>query len=95
MELHIDQQRRAKEIDALGAISQEPPPVVITEADVLGREFVKQLFRDPSRRRRWNSSAARSASSAFLRSVMSSEGAMVILGSIPVTGNERRKLNLD
>ena len=50
MKLSIDQQRLATELDALGAISQEPPPVVtrvvFTEADVRGREFVKNLCHD-------------------------------------------------
>jgi ureidoglycolate amidohydrolase len=47
MKLDIDQQRLANELDALGAISQEAPPVVtrvvFTEADIRGREFVKNL----------------------------------------------------
>jgi ureidoglycolate amidohydrolase len=50
MKLDIDQGRLAAELDALGAISQEPPPVVtrvvFTEADVRGREFVKSLCRE-------------------------------------------------
>jgi N-carbamoyl-L-amino-acid hydrolase len=50
MKLEIDQQRLTGELDALGAISQEPPPVVtrvvFTEADLRGREFVKKLCRD-------------------------------------------------
>jgi N-carbamoyl-L-amino-acid hydrolase len=49
MKLEIDQERLATELDALGAISQEAPPVVtrvvFTEADVRGREFVKKLCR--------------------------------------------------
>jgi len=47
MKLEIDRERLAGELDALGAISQEPPPVVtrvvFTEADASGREFVKNL----------------------------------------------------
>ena len=47
MKLDIDQERLANELDALGAISQEAPPVVtrvvFTEADLRGREFVKSL----------------------------------------------------
>jgi N-carbamoyl-L-amino-acid hydrolase len=50
MKLEIDQQRLTGELDALGAISQEPPPVVtrvvFTEADLRGREFVKNLCRE-------------------------------------------------
>jgi len=50
MKLAIDQQRLAAELDALGAISEEPAPVVtrvvFTEADVRGREFVKCLCRE-------------------------------------------------
>lgn len=50
MKLEIDRDRLVSELDALGAISQEPSPVVtrvvFTEADVRGREFVKQLCRD-------------------------------------------------
>src|SRR5580698_2660658 len=47
MKVEIDRERLAGELDALGAISQEPPPVVtrvvFTEADASGREFVKNL----------------------------------------------------
>jgi len=47
LQLRIDQLRLAEELDALGNISEAPPPVttrvVFTEADVRGREFVKQL----------------------------------------------------
>jgi len=47
MNLSIDQQRLTDELEALGAISQAPPPVVtrvvFTEADLRGRTFVKQL----------------------------------------------------
>ncbi len=50
MKLDIDQKRLATELDALGAISQEVPPVVtrvvFTEADVRGREYVKDLCRE-------------------------------------------------
>jgi ureidoglycolate amidohydrolase len=50
MKLDIDCERLTAELDALGAISQETPPVVtrvvFTEADARGREFVKQLCRD-------------------------------------------------
>jgi ureidoglycolate amidohydrolase len=50
MKLEIDQQRLTGELDALGAISREPPPVVtrvvFTEADLRGREFVKKLCRE-------------------------------------------------
>jgi len=46
----VDQLRLAEELDALGNISEAPPPVttriVFTEADVRGREFVKQLCRE-------------------------------------------------
>jgi ureidoglycolate amidohydrolase len=48
--LNIDQKRLATELDALGSISQEAPPVVtrvvFTRADVRGREFVKNLCRE-------------------------------------------------
>ena len=48
----VDQVRLARELDALGNISEVPPPVttrvVFTEADVRGREFVKQLCREAS-----------------------------------------------
>jgi ureidoglycolate amidohydrolase len=47
MKLMIDRERLATELDALGAISQEPPPVVtrvvFSEADVRGRDYVKGL----------------------------------------------------
>jgi len=50
MKLDIDQHRLSGELDTLGAISQEPPPVVtrvvFTEADLRGREFVKNLCRE-------------------------------------------------
>jgi len=50
MELRIDQRRLAGELDALGNISEAPAPlvtrVVFTEADVRGREFVKELCRE-------------------------------------------------
>jgi ureidoglycolate amidohydrolase len=52
LQLEIDQLRLAEELDALGNISEAPPPVttrvVFTEADVRGREFVKQLCREAS-----------------------------------------------
>jgi ureidoglycolate amidohydrolase len=47
MKLVIDRERLATELNALGAISQEPPPVVtrvvFSEADVRGRDYVKGL----------------------------------------------------
>jgi ureidoglycolate amidohydrolase len=50
VKIGIHQERLAAELDALGAISQEAPPVVtrvvFTEADVRGREFVKKLCRE-------------------------------------------------
>jgi ureidoglycolate amidohydrolase len=50
MELQIDRERLTAELDALGAISQEAPPVVtrvvFTEADVRAREFAKKLCRE-------------------------------------------------
>jgi ureidoglycolate amidohydrolase len=50
MKLDIDRQRLTAELDALGAISQEEPPVVtrvvFTQADIQAREFVKKLCRD-------------------------------------------------
>src|SRR5580704_5625575 len=50
MKIDIDQARLASELDALGAISHEAPPVVtrvvFTEADLRGREFVKGLCRE-------------------------------------------------
>ena len=45
MKIDIDQDRLAAELDALGAISQEEPPVVtrmvFTDADIRARDFVK------------------------------------------------------
>jgi ureidoglycolate amidohydrolase len=50
MKLQIDRERLVQDLDALGAISQEPAPVVtrvvFTEADVRGRELVKSLCRE-------------------------------------------------
>jgi N-carbamoyl-L-amino-acid hydrolase len=50
MNLAIDMDRLAQELEALGQISEAPGPVVtrvvFTEADLRGREFVKQLCRD-------------------------------------------------
>jgi ureidoglycolate amidohydrolase len=50
MKIDIDEERLASELDALGAISQEAPPVVtrvvFTEADLRGRAYVKQLCRE-------------------------------------------------
>jgi ureidoglycolate amidohydrolase len=50
MKIEVDQHRLSSELDALGAISQEPPPlvtrVVFTEADVEARRFIKQLCGD-------------------------------------------------
>jgi len=50
LKIDIDQERLAAELNALGAISEEEPPVVtrvvFTEADVRGREFVKKLCRE-------------------------------------------------
>jgi ureidoglycolate amidohydrolase len=50
MKIDIDQERLAAELDALGAISQEGPPVVtrviFTEADIRGRDYVKNLCRE-------------------------------------------------
>jgi N-carbamoyl-L-amino-acid hydrolase len=50
MKINIDQERLAAELDALGAISQEEPPVVtrviFTEADIRGRDYVKNLCRE-------------------------------------------------
>ncbi len=50
MKIDIDQERLAAELDALGAISQEEPPVVtrviFTEADIRGRDYVKNLCRE-------------------------------------------------
>jgi ureidoglycolate amidohydrolase len=50
MKIEIDQERLSNELDALGAISQEPSPVVtrvvFTEADVEARQFVKRLCQE-------------------------------------------------
>jgi ureidoglycolate amidohydrolase len=50
MKIDIDQARLASELDALGAISHDAPPVVtrvvFTEADRRAREFVKNLCRE-------------------------------------------------
>jgi hypothetical protein len=50
MKLEIDRERLTGELDALGAISQEPAPVVtrvvFTEADVEARAYVKKLCRE-------------------------------------------------
>jgi ureidoglycolate amidohydrolase len=50
MKIDVDQERLAAELDALGAISQEEPPVVtrvlFTEADIRGRDYVKNLCRE-------------------------------------------------
>ena len=50
MQLKIEQLRLTEELDALGSISEAPPPVVtrvvFTDADVRGREFVKELCRE-------------------------------------------------
>jgi ureidoglycolate amidohydrolase len=50
MKIEIDRERLAAELDELGAISQEAPPVVtrvvFTEADVRAREFAKKLCRE-------------------------------------------------
>jgi ureidoglycolate amidohydrolase len=50
MKIDIDQERLASELDALGAISQEEPPVVtrvvFTEADIRARDYVKNLCRE-------------------------------------------------
>jgi ureidoglycolate amidohydrolase len=50
MKLDVDRRRVIEELEALGAISQELPPVVtrvvFTEADLRGREFVKKLCRE-------------------------------------------------
>ena len=50
MNLSIDEARLSRELEILGAISESPPPVttrvLFTEADLRGREFVKQLCRD-------------------------------------------------
>jgi ureidoglycolate amidohydrolase len=50
MKLAIDRERLVAELDALGAISAEAPPVVtrvvFTAADLRGREFIKKLCRE-------------------------------------------------
>src|SRR5579863_1481157 len=50
MKIEIDRERLIAELDALGAISQEPAPVVtrvvFTEADVEARTYTKSLCRD-------------------------------------------------
>jgi ureidoglycolate amidohydrolase len=50
MNIEIDRQRLSQELDQLGAISQEPAPivtrVVFTEADIEARSFVKGLCRE-------------------------------------------------
>lgn len=50
MKIDIDGERLIAELDALGEISQAEPPVVtrvvFTEADLRGREYVKQLCRE-------------------------------------------------
>jgi N-carbamoyl-L-amino-acid hydrolase len=50
MQLKIEQLRLTEELDALGRISDAPPPVVtrvvFTDADLRGRAFVKGLCRD-------------------------------------------------
>jgi ureidoglycolate amidohydrolase len=50
MNISIDHSRLFDELQTLGAISEAPPPVttrvVFTEADIRGRQFVKQLCRD-------------------------------------------------
>ena len=50
MNLAIDPERLTRGLETLGAISSEPAPVVtrvvFTEADLRGREFVKQLCRE-------------------------------------------------
>src|SRR5437667_1065409 len=50
MNLCIDEARLSRELEILGASSESPPPVttrvLFTEADLRGREFVKQLCRD-------------------------------------------------
>jgi ureidoglycolate amidohydrolase len=52
MNLCIDRERLVAELDALGAISSEPSPVVtrvvFTEADMRARDFVKKLCRNAS-----------------------------------------------
>ena len=50
MKIDIDRERLTSELEELGAISQAQPPVVtrvvFTEADLRGREYVKQLCRE-------------------------------------------------
>jgi N-carbamoyl-L-amino-acid hydrolase len=50
MQLQIEQLRLTEELDALGRISEAPPPmvtrVVFTDADLRGRAFVQDLCRD-------------------------------------------------
>jgi ureidoglycolate amidohydrolase len=50
MKITINQERLTNELDTLGTISQESPPVVtrvvFTEADLSGRAFVKNLCRE-------------------------------------------------
>jgi ureidoglycolate amidohydrolase len=50
MNLHIDQARLVSELEALGEVSEAPPPVVtrvvFTAADLRAREFVKGLCRE-------------------------------------------------
>jgi ureidoglycolate amidohydrolase len=50
VKLHIDRERLTRELETLGSISQEATPVVtrvvFTEADVRGREYVKDLCRE-------------------------------------------------
>jgi ureidoglycolate amidohydrolase len=50
MNLETDRRRLSQELDELGAISQEPAPVVtrvvFTEADIEARNFVKKLCRE-------------------------------------------------
>jgi N-carbamoyl-L-amino-acid hydrolase len=50
MQLKIEQLRLTEELDALGSFSETAPPVVtrvvFTEADVRGREYVKELCRE-------------------------------------------------
>jgi len=50
MQLKIEQLRLTEELDALGSFFETAPPVVtrvvFTEADVRGREYVKELCRE-------------------------------------------------
>ncbi len=50
MKIEVDRERLSAELDALGAISQEPAPVVtrvvFTKADLEARAYVKQLCRE-------------------------------------------------